>query len=296
MSEGQRRQTKGKVKGAVWIRLIGSPLILGLVFGVLWICDRWGTLLPLDIALVLVGGAATAEMVQLLRGANRNVSRWIPIVAGGLLAGVGLFAPAIAPDGSGLRFEVRTLIVAGSFLALLLRYMRDVRPETVERIALSVMPVLFVGLLFSWMRELATGDRPAFLLAWVVLVAKASDMGGWLVGKPFGRHKMIPSVSPGKSWEGLVGGLLGSVLVAVLLPPLLKIQPVVDWSALHLALFGVAVGGASVMAGVFWSGWKRRLGAKDSSTLIPEMGGLIDMIDSMLVAAPVAWLWFRLVA
>ena len=59
-------------------------------------------------------------------------------------------------------------------------------------------------------------------------------------------------------------------------------------------LFGLVLGGASVRAGLMHSGWKRRVGVKDSGSLIPEIGGVLDMVDSMLLAVPAAWLWFRL--
>jgi phosphatidate cytidylyltransferase len=150
-----------------------------------------------------------------------------------------------------------------------------------------------VGLLFSWLLDVADGPDGGKRLIWVVLISKASDMGGWLVGKPFGRHKLVPSVSPGKSWEGLFGGLGASVLVAVLLASPLGVQAAA-WGAAPLALFGLALGLASVAAGITQSGWKRRAGVKDSAPLIPEMGGVLDMIDSLLFAAPVAVLWFWL--
>jgi phosphatidate cytidylyltransferase len=85
---------------------------------------------------------------------------------------------------------------------------------------------------------------------------------------------------------------VASAAVAAWLPGVLDLS-VAAWGTVRLALFGLTVGGASILAGVVWSGWKRRLGTKDSSALIPEIGGVMDLIDSMLLAGPAAWAWIR---
>jgi phosphatidate cytidylyltransferase len=133
-------------------------------------------------------------------------------------------------------------------------------------------------------------------LLFVIVVAKASDMGGWLVGKPFGRTKILPGVSPGKSYEGGAGGLLASALCAVFLPGALGLDLEAGWSMAARAGFGVLLGAVSLLAGFCWSGFKRRIGTKHSSDLIPEMGGIMDLIDSLLLAGPTALVWYHLVA
>ena len=105
---------------------------------------------------------------------------------------------------------------------------------------------------------------------------------------------MVPSVSPGKSWEGTAGGIALSIAAAVFLPALFGI-PEAEWSMALRVGFGVALGVATILVGVTQSGWKRRAGVKDSSALIPEMGGILDMTDSLLFSVPVAYLWYRLV-
>jgi phosphatidate cytidylyltransferase len=274
---------------AVRIRLVVAPLLVAGLLGVLWVHHATGSPLVTDLLLLGLGAGAAWEMSRLLAASGRPVDVPVAVLASGLLAGLGLLAPA-APS---LRMDLRAGLVIAALVALLLRRLCDVRPEAVQRIAHSLLPVLYVGLLLSFTREAAGEPASAGLLAWVVLTSKASDVGGWVVGKPFGRHKMIPSVSPGKSWEGLAGGLACSALVALLLPGPLGIEPA-GWTAPRRVLFGLAIGQASVLAGVTWSGWKRRLGAKDSSRLLPEMGGVLDLVDSLLLAGPAAWLWFRL--
>ena len=275
-------------RARITIRLTVAPLLLAVLIGVLWLHDHMGRSLPTDILLLVFGLGGAYEVVRLFQQADRAIVRWIAVVASGLLAGVGLFGL----DASG-RMELRVLVLAAALIVLLVVHLKDTRPIAVERIANTFVPILFVGLLLSFTRELGDGGYGARMYAWVAISAKASDIAGWVVGVPFGKHKMIPSVSPGKSWEGFVAGLVASAAVAAWLPGLLHL-PVASWGAVRLALFGLAVGGASILAGVMWSGWKRRLGTKDSSPLIPEIGGVMDLVDSMLLAGPVAWAWIRL--
>jgi phosphatidate cytidylyltransferase len=210
------------------------------------------------------------------------------VVASGLVCGVGL----LAPHDAALRGELRVLIPLALLLGGLVVRMGDLRGEATVGAALTLLPVAFVGVPFGLVREIGDEASLARWIAYVVVVAKASDIGGWLVGKPFGRHKLLPSVSPGKSWEGLAGGLGLSVLAAVLLPAPLSIAA--EWSGARRVAFGLVLGGASVLAGLLHSAFKRRVGTKDSGRLIPEIGGVLDIVDSMLLAAPAAWLWFRL--
>jgi phosphatidate cytidylyltransferase len=223
------------------------------------------------------------------RQSARRGPLWVPTLACAALGAVGL----CAASDLGARAAWRAGLVAGSFVLLLALHWKDVAADAVDRIARLFLPVAYVGLLFSWVRDLADGPQGGQRLVWVVLISKASDMGGWLVGKPFGKHKLVPAVSPGKSWEGLAGGLAGSSAVALFLAAPLGVAEA-SWSAATRVLFGLTLGLASVAAGITQSGWKRRVGAKDSSTLIPEMGGVLDMVDSLLFAAPVAVLWFWL--
>ncbi len=270
------------------VRLIVAPLVLLAILAVGWTYVATGNPLGVDLLLLTLGGIAGLELARLLLPGRLAFEHVVGFVACALLSGIGL----LAPDSLAERNLWRLGLVAVPLLSLLARHWREVGPSAVDRIGRGLLPVLYVGLLFTWMREIANGPGGAERLIWVMLISKSSDIGGWLVGKPFGRHKLVPSVSPGKSWEGLAGGLLASTLVAVLLAAPLQV-PEASWSGVTRALFGLVLGLVSVLAGITQSGWKRRLEAKDSSRLIPEMGGVLDMLDSLLFAAPVAWVWLE---
>jgi phosphatidate cytidylyltransferase len=124
---------------------------------------------------------------------------------------------------------------------------------------------------------------PAWTLFALALVW-AADSGAYFAGSRFGKRKLAPRISPGKSWEGVAGGLLASLLLAVAATPLLH----TGWDALPRLLLLTAVTMlVSVVGDLFESLLKRHAGAKDSSDLIPGHGGVLDRIDSLLAALPV---------
>ncbi len=130
-------------------------------------------------------------------------------------------------------------------------------------------------------RDLGIG----YVLA-LVAVAKLGDAGAYFVGSNWGRRRLAPRVSPKKTVEGAAGGLAASLLSGALLALLFRLKGgVAFWLA-----FGIVVGVASQIGDLVASAIKRSAGAKDSGNLLPAFGGLLDVVDSPLMAAPVA-LW-----
>lgn len=126
---------------------------------------------------------------------------------------------------------------------------------------------------FLWMCTWEPYDPwPILSFLWMIW---ANDTGAYIVGKPLGRHKLWPAVSPGKSWEGTIGGVLASAGVA--------------WAALGMEWIGLGalIGALSTAGDLTQSAWKRRRGMKDSGTLLPGHGGIMDRFDGFLLAAPV---------
>lgn len=148
------------------------------------------------------------------------------------------------------------------------------RPLGMFLIALAALSMAVWG----WSPSLTYEPLHVLAFLWMVW---ANDTGAYLVGKPLGRHKLWPRVSPGKSWEGFLGGLLAAALVA---------GAVFGWSMMAL---GAAVGALATAGDLTQSAWKRRLGIKDSGTLIPGHGGILDRFDGFVYAAPVYWLFMR---
>ena len=128
----------------------------------------------------------------------------------------------------------------------------------------------------------AMAGAGAGLLLYVVLLTELNDVLQFLWGKTLGRHKVLPTVSPGKTVEGLVGGVLTTTLLAVLLAPWLTPM---DWS--HALAAGLIIGMGGFLGDVTVSAIKRDIGVKDSGSLIPGHGGILDRIDSLLFTAPI---------
>lgn len=279
-----------KRRAEIRLRLVMAPLVLLVLGGVLWFQETSGNTVGTHLVLALFAAVGGAELAVLFRAAGLGGSPLQAAVGCGLLCAVGLLGLVGLPSLE-VAVAARIAILALLLLWVLLEFLTDTRKEAAAIMACRMVPVLYVGLFFSSMVYFVGLPHGALWVAWIVLTAKASDMAGWVIGLPFGKHKMIPSVSPGKSWEGAIAGLIASALVAVLLAGPLDLAAA-QWPLWARALFGLLLGATSILAGVTWSGWKRRLGAKDSSALIPGLGGVMDMIDSLLLAGPTAFLLF----
>ena len=126
------------------------------------------------------------------------------------------------------------------------------------------------------------------LLFFLVMLTQFNDVAQFTWGKLLGRHKVTPSVSPKKTWEGLIGGIATTTLVAALIGPYLTPM---DWQ--WSALAGLVIGVAGFLGDITMSAMKRDLGVKDASGLIPGHGGILDRVDSITYAAPIFAHFFR---
>jgi phosphatidate cytidylyltransferase len=116
----------------------------------------------------------------------------------------------------------------------------------------------------------------------VIAISKTTDICGYFVGTLVGRRRIVPALSPKKTWEGTIAGVLGAAGAGALLAPELIGTP------LFCAALGAVLGVSSFLGDLLGSGIKRWAGVKDSGALLPEFGGVIDLVDGILVAAPVA--------
>jgi phosphatidate cytidylyltransferase len=154
---------------------------------------------------------------------------------------------------------------------------------------LGLLPSFLVQL--RWLDAATTTPRDArAALALAIFIPKCCDIGAYFTGRLLGRHPMSPLLSPKKTWEGLMGGLLLSATVAVAMNRSLSVVPGGDVSA---AAFGLVVGGVGALGDLAESLIKRDCRRKDASNVMPGFGGVLDVIDSIVFAAPVAYYWLR---
>jgi phosphatidate cytidylyltransferase len=172
--------------------------------------------------------------------------------------------------------------------------------SAVTRNALLMWMVGYLGLLpcfFAQLRWWPPAEdaglpdlRGEAALALTIFVTKSADIGAYFTGRLIGKHRMSPVISPKKTWEGLAGGVVLSVAVAVALNRL--VAPVLGGDGMAAA-FGVVVGLAGVLGDLAESLIKRDCRRKDASQTVPGFGGILDVVDSVLFAAPVAYWWLR---
>lgn len=156
-------------------------------------------------------------------------------------------------------------------------------------------PVLGFGigivlLLPAWSGMVALLGRSPWLLLGVLGLVAMADIGAYFAGRKFGRHKLAPKVSPGKTWEGVAGGMLAVTLYVSLAGYLANLQFAAGW----LLLTALLLVAASIVGDLFESLVKREAGMKDSSQLLPGHGGVLDRVDSLTAALPLAALAMRL--
>lgn len=170
---------------------------------------------------------------------------------------------------------------------------------SVSRISLLLFAVGYLGVLPSFLAQLRwwpAGQAEADLrgeaaLALTFFVPKFCDIGAFFTGRLLGRHPMTPRLSPKKTWEGLAGGLVASVLIAAAINH--WVWPVAG-GVVAASLVGLVLGVAGVLGDLAESLIKRDGGQKDASHSVPGFGGILDVVDSILFAAPVAWAVLRM--
>ena len=294
--------------------LVGSLLALGaagVLFGDSWLAKHEFAYFPFLFAfLMLAGLLGSRELVRLFPEATRPseplvicgvllllVTNWYPpirllFVPDSLTKMQQVFALLAYIEVWKLIVVVFVAVLIGAFLFEMRRYNGE-PGAAVPRLALTVLAVAYLGLLpcfFAQIRWLSTDpDVSGLMLALVVFVPKCNDIGAFFTGTFLGRHKMTPVLSPKKTWEGFTGGMLTGAAVAVALSFL---APVFRNGAIEAFAFGLAVGLAGVLGDLAESLIKRDCQTKDASKSIPGFGGVLDVVDSVLFAAPVAYLWF----
>jgi phosphatidate cytidylyltransferase len=255
--------------------------------------------LLLLIVLAAVCALTLAEFYRLMAQAGLPCFRTTGIVIGvipSLWAGVVLFfgtevfwAWVVAP----------TLLV----VAVLLRMLANRQPNAPLAAAVTCFGLAYVAVLFCFLPLLMVAwGSPAplaplnadsfWLIFYLVLVVKMTDNGAYAVGSLLGRHKMIPRISPAKTWEGFAGGLLFGMAFSVLVSVCLggRLGPIMLPPA-QAALLGLVLALAGTAGDLVESQFKRMAGVKDASGLLPGIGGLLDVLDSILLAAPVLFLY-----
>ena len=300
-SAGQVPKTESKA-AAFARRLASSVVLLGIVF--------YGLLAGGALSVALVGGLIMLlNIVGLLEfygmvGANGLPRfKWLGLAGGVALVSVlflHLSGLAKAPVGAA---ELELGILAILLLVLLVRRVfAHPAPPAFAMVGHTMLGVLCVSWLLGFMLKIFFYAAPqgaefegGYCLLFFILATKCSDIGAYSLGSLIGRHKMIPKVSPAKTWEGFAGAILLSTIAAMLMAHYWGAAKLGGMTPLHAAALGPLLGFGAVLGDLVESVFKRDSGVKDSGSFFPGIGGILDLLDSLLFNAPLMFLYLRLV-
>ena len=272
---------------------IGLWVVVGLV---IWVGGFFSVAEQASFGLLaLIICAAQYEFYQLVRSIPGVGRPHLSGIVAGFALHFGLFFLAAEDARSNYLLTGGALLV-GLHLLSLLRHPGEV-PTLLRRFptlyGFAYLPFMLASLIaIARMKDghlLTAQSVGLYYVVWVFVATKFTDVGGLMIGVPFGKHKIAPTISPAKSWEGCLGGLAtsagASALFAWLLRDVFDINFMVPWKAAVLAL---PIAMLSIPSDLIESVFKRLAGAKDSGATIPGIGGALDLIDSMVLTSPVA--------
>ncbi|NQW04326.1 MAG: phosphatidate cytidylyltransferase [Acidobacteria bacterium] len=261
-------------------RVLSALVLIALVGSVLWLSPWW--------AVLVLAATVAALGAYELAGLSRAVGAPVPVLVVSCAAVATCAAVPIGfGSGDALLVVVFALVVTTGVVTLA---GGAPSPSTMTRAAMTLMTPIYLGVplgAMAWMHLIYGPRVVTFLIATIVV----SDSTQYFVGRAFGRHKLAPAVSPAKTVEGAVGGIVAAAAVGASLGPL--------WGQAASMAEGLTLGVVLCLAGIvgdlFESMLKRGAGVKDSSTMIPGHGGVLDRIDAYLFAVPFYALFLRYV-
>jgi phosphatidate cytidylyltransferase len=281
-------------------RLVSFVILWSLILGTMFSGNR---ILANDVFLVIMAFLAAFGLVEfygLVEQRGLVCFKWCGVF-GGVLLMVGTFlhvtghlgihhTPARVND-----FETTFLILF--VLGLCARQFVS-RSHTAGLLAISttLFGLMYVPWLLNFIQKInffpGIADNGKFYVLYFILVTKFSDTGAYAVGSLIGRHKLVPRISPGKTWEGFGGAIVVSTAASLIFTHFLG-DRMPGMKPLHAVVLGVVLSSTAVVGDLIESLFKREAGVKDSGRLFPGIGGILDLLDSLLFNAPIMYLYLR---
>jgi phosphatidate cytidylyltransferase len=272
-------------------RVINGAVMIGLLIGALLLPEAGVFLIIPVLASLMIW-----EFYRLLAVAGYGNFPVLGTIGGAamiLLTGM-QYLTGWLPDLEPPRIEMVSL--AFLMLAVCLRQIMDTKPgNAIVKMSMTLFGVMYVSFLFNFYTKLLLrwdGDSGRYLLFYMILVVKVTDMAAYFTGCSVGKHKLIPRISPAKTWEGCAGGVAGGLLTSLIFwwSTDGQIGPI-HLSVAHAVILGIVLPVTGIVGDLIESLLKRAASVKDSGTVLKGMGGVMDVLDSLLFAAPVLYLY-----
>ncbi len=263
----------------VLTRLFTASIGAFLLVGSAWL-GPW----HFGIAVLVIALVGQIELYQLYE--RCGVQAWIIT---GLLLGAGLSLRALVPD----IFLLTAVPVVG--LVLWCTFTKTRQP--LMRLGATLSGAVYPTALLAFLTDLRTiegySEQEALMLTITVLVVVwASDIFAFFAGSFFGKHSMAPTISPGKTWEGFLGGIAGAILAVFILNAAVEMP----LNLIHLLILGMVCTLSGAVGDLAESRFKRVADVKDSGIILPGHGGILDRFDGIIVAAPLAYMYIVFIA
>ncbi len=255
------------------------------------------------VFLLLMGLLAFAGLAEFYGLAEKRAVvcfKWCGLI-GGVLLMIGTFlnltghlgthdSPARVND-----FETSFLILF--VLGLCVRqFVSKASTTGILSISVTLFGLMYVPWLLNFIQKInffpGLGGDGKYYVLYFLIVTKFSDMGAYAVGSLIGKHKMIPRISPGKTWEGFGGAIVVSTGASLVFAHLFGAH-MYGMNPLHAIILGVVLSSTAVIGDLIESLFKREAGVKDSGSFFPGIGGILDLLDSLLFNAPIMYLYLR---
>ncbi|MBD3380266.1 MAG: hypothetical protein GF408_07385 [Candidatus Omnitrophica bacterium] len=275
------REEAGGTVDKFGLRTLVSVILIAVVAVIVYVFPEW------LFALVIAGFVAVAQFEFFRMVENRKI-----FVYKYFGTFVGSLVPVVIYIGSGLpdlKHLEPLLIVIASLLALVLQFVRtDNERDHLVSMAVTLFSLFYIAWFFSFFVRLRALPDGSNLVAFLIIVTKSTDIGAYLIGRKFGKTELIPRISPKKTKEGTVGGVLLSVMLAVLVG-----RGLTGFSVGHLIVLGVILASLGQTGDLAESLIKRDCGMKDAGKVLAGIGGFLDLMDSLLFTAPVFYFYVK---
>jgi phosphatidate cytidylyltransferase len=252
--------------------------------------------------LLVVAGLGQHEYYSMVRAAGIPAFRVVGMICGAALITATYLTTRFDGQDINAAYRWEHIVLITSLIVIFVRqFPQKYNDQPIQTIGCTLLGIWYVPYLinfftrlgFAWGGAVPTGrttETGRLLIIYLALVVKVTDIGAYFTGRLFGRHKLFPRISPGKTWEGFFGGVLVALVSSCVFWLCVEGRMgILSFTLADAVFLGLFLSCAGVIGDMFESLLKRSAGVKDSSAAIPGMGGILDVIDSLLFGAPLMY-------